>query len=216
MKATTTAFLLLHALSLVNAFVTEVPSSCSRKAAEPAVVLPRLWAASSTFSVSASELEKDLSQTERTIVGVVRQCGPSVAFVTSVWPSRPDGLRPPEPKKENELPRGQSLGSGSGFVVDSRGYLVTNYHVIERAYQIEDTVMMMNKTLDRLGLSPFLRLQDARPLPQVFVRINSSTKYLPCEIVDVEPDLDVAVLRILNMTGEDLKPMQFGSSSKVC
>ncbi len=39
------------------------------------------------------------------------------------------------------LPQGVSLGSGSGFVVDSDGYIITNYHVIQRAYETNEAMM---------------------------------------------------------------------------
>jgi S1-C subfamily serine protease len=53
-------------------------------------------------------------------------------------------------------------------------------------------------------------------LPEVFVRINSATKYQKCRIVDVEPDLDLAVLKIDTAdgkTGDEDIVVSFGSSS---
>jgi hypothetical protein len=32
---------------------------------------------------------------------------------------------------------GRTLGSGTAFVVDARGYLITNYHEIESAYRLQ-------------------------------------------------------------------------------
>jgi S1-C subfamily serine protease len=197
------------------------------------------------ISVPASELEKDLSPDERTVVGVVRKNGPSVAFVTSVWP------RPERPRRgrrsgrsrekatgakqqpENSLPPGQSLGSGSGFVVDSSGYLVTNYHVIERAHSIQQTAAMYEGFLDHLaknittwtgapfknvnatlqnwiGLHTGAATENQRPLPAVYVRVDSATNYQLCRIVDVLPASDVAVLKIIDNNGSD---SDSGSSS---
>ena len=50
------------------------------------------------------------------------------------------------------------------------------------------------------------------PLPNVFVRINSASQYQLCRIVDVKPDFDVAVLKIVNNT-EQWPTIDFGSSS---
>ena len=50
-----------------------------------------------------------------------------------------------------KLPQGTLLGSGSGFVVDADGYIVTNYHVIQRAYETNQMVINYEQFLDNLG-----------------------------------------------------------------
>ena len=124
------------------------------------------------FAVPASKLDQDLSPDERTVVNVVRNYSPAVGFVTSVLPlprdndnaddnernnnnnnrrqQRPRRRRQSTPNNNttNTLPRGQSLGSGSCFVVDSTGYLVTNYHVIETAYEIQASEQARQELLD--------------------------------------------------------------------
>ena len=195
-----------------------------------------------SFSVPASELEKDLTPAERSITAVVRKCGSSVAFVTSILPEpkfqpryRLRRRRPSMQDQDTNLPPGQSLGSGSGFVV-SPGYLCTNYHVIERAYSINKAAMMFNDTIDQISsnLSMILpqplvdtgkswlfgQVISMQELPRVFVRINSDTKYQPCRVVHVEPDLDLAVLKIedTNSTTElnsNKDSISFGSSSEL-
>jgi S1-C subfamily serine protease len=192
-----------------------------------------------SVSVPVSELEKDLTLAERSITSVVRKCGPSVAFVTSVLPgpgrtSRRSRRFRDRPAKNgnNSLPEGMGLGSGSGFVV-APGYLCTNFHVIERAYTLQGNVKQVKNVIDQLArnatrlfpedlvnvsknnllkkLSPILE-----DLPEVYVRINSATKYQKCRIVDVEPDLDLAVLKIDEDEGMDVKEtVAFGSSSEL-
>ena len=49
----------------------------------------------------------------------------------------------------------------------------------------------------------------------MYVRINSSTKYQLCRVVDVRPDLDVAVLKVELSEGESLTSVPWGSSSKL-
>jgi S1-C subfamily serine protease len=243
----------------VLSFATRLCTSTSFNAARKARCSSR-----SAISVPASELEKDLSAEERTVVGVVRKSGPSVAFVTSVWPrnarQQPRNRRGRNaPEKANKqqadfaLPLGQSLGSGSGFVVDSSGYLVTNYHVIERAFMIQQTAAGYEGFLDHLAQNittwtgaPFKNVNatlqnllglsaggdNQRPLPAVYVRVDSATNYQLCRIVDVKPESDVAVLKIVDRNGvsdfakkEELEtktttnsiplstPFEFGSSS---
>jgi S1-C subfamily serine protease len=276
-------FLILMLCSIapprVLSFVTRKPSTSlfekSKTKTSPTTravsdsVARKAISGSNAFSVPAAELEKDLSPDERTVVQVVRKNGPSVAFVTSIWPgsgrgsgSGPKRQRRGSPRQGKEkssttrtrqqdfrLPQGQSLGSGSGFVVDSAGYLVTNYHVIERAYQIQQAAAGCERFLDQLAQNittwtGILSTGDAvhatlqrcmglsargdQPLPAVYVRVNSATNYQLCDIVDVKPELDVAVLKIVkrqdaaaasNKEGKEFNPLsapfEFGSSSNL-
>lgn len=185
----------------------------------------------SVFKVPATELESRLSDGERRNVQVARQAGPSVAFVTSIWP-RSNNTRATTGvvATKTNLPPGQGLGSGSAFVVDSDGYLVTNYHVIERAYQLQaaerafqsissQIVGNISKAtgfdvVDFLG-GAIEKYFDVRPAPKVFVRLDSETQYLECKIVQVKPELDLAVLQVDTSSNETVafEAMTFGSSS---
>lgn len=190
----------------------------------------------SAFKVSAAELEKRLSDGERRNVGVARQAGPSVAFVTSIWPRsnntkaniNNNGVVSTATK--TNLPPGQGLGSGSAFVVDADGYLVTNYHVIERAHQLQGAEKMFQSVSSQIAgniskmtgfdvmdaLGDFVRF-SVRPPPKVFVRLDSETQYLECRIVQVKPELDLAVLQVESLANETMsfQPMTFGSSSEL-
>ena len=173
------------------------------------------------FKVAAEELEKDLSLEEKTTVRVVREAGPQVAFVTSVWPmpssrqvTRRNRQRPTA--NNNNLPQGQPLGSGSAFVVDARGYLVTNFHVVERAYQIQQSTSMFQELQQNYSFP--LSLFQAPETAHVYVRMKSEKQYQKARIVNVQPDLDVAVLQLVNRTtattsSGNNKPLSFGSSS---
>jgi len=166
----------------------------------------------SSFAISTEELEKNLTASEKSVTGVVRKAGPSVAFVTSVWPQGRRRRRRTAAEPKNGLPSGRSLGTGSGFVVEADGYVVTNYHVIERAYQLQ-----MMQTQSQESVDDFLgnmTCQSSRDwmgallnstsstmqpaTPKVYCRINSASQYQPCRIVNVQPDLDVAVLKMID------------------
>ena len=108
-------------------------------------------------------------------------------------------------------------------MVERDGYLVTNYHVIERAYQMQQAVTMYERNrqtfidnttrilssipsvLDSDTTKKFINTTLSKSItnptsfrvPQVYLRINSATQYQPCRIVNVEPDLDIAVLKML-------------------
>lgn len=212
---------------------------------------------SSAFAVGTSELDDDLSEEEKTIINVYRAVGPSVAFVASfrnrqVAPAgsgssnadrrgrrrRSTDQQRSQKDQKNIKPDGTSLGSGSGFVVSEDGYVVSNYHVIERAYQLSTAVGKYNSQIDQLvgnvtasfgAGNPLvsalenrtkraLKVEerpDDKPRASVYVRINSSTRYQLCRIVDVRPDLDVAVLKVELSEGESLTAVPWGSSSRL-
>jgi S1-C subfamily serine protease len=201
-------------LSGVSAFVIQQANRISATTRLQAIVVP------------LSKIEENLTAVERSITSVVRNCGPSVAFVTSVWPVM-SRRRTPAKSSDSNVPQGRGLGSGSGFVVDSNGYIVTNFHVIEACYQLvqsrnqsmqvmEDLVGNVTQTCTVLGdlASASLKRMPSIPIPHIYVTINSSAKYQLCRIVNVRPDLDLAVLKIVNNT-EPLPTVSFGSSGSL-
>jgi len=137
-------------------------------------------------AVRASELDDSLGLTpeERAVVNVHRVCSKSVVYVTSVLKPMMGrrrgiggersrrGRRVRERRKETDdeerqeqrrklLPRGTALGSGSGFVVDSGGYIVTNYHVIQRAYEANQAVIRYDTFWDGLARNTTKRIKDS-------------------------------------------------------
>lgn len=73
-------------------------------------------------------------------------------------------------------------GSGSGFVIDKQGHIVTNYHVVQDASEI--VVNFLDGTITR------------------------------AEIVGIDPDSDLAVIRV-NVPEERLLPVTFGDSNQL-
>jgi len=124
-------------------------------------------------TVKATELDDSLglSPEEKTVVNIHRVCSPSVVYVTSVLSSTSPvstrtrrGRKKAESnnsqKQENKLPNGMSLGSGSGFVIDSDGYIVTNYHVVQRAYESNQAVLQYEKFWDDLAKNTTKSIKD--------------------------------------------------------
>lgn len=132
-------------------------------------------------TVKASELDDSLglSPEEKTVVNIHRVCSPSVVYVTSVLSSSSSPVssarrRTPsrrknntekrndsqKNKKKNQLPNGMSLGSGSGFVIDAEGYIVTNYHVVQRAYESNQAVLQYEKFWDDLAKNTTKNIKD--------------------------------------------------------
>lgn len=114
--------------------------------------------------------------------------------------------------------------------------------MIERAYQIQKMESQLQSVWDQLvgnftDLTNFnatgflqghawfflpepLRQAIRRPAPTVYIRLDSSTQYRKCRIVNVQPDLDLAVLQIEPQMADDgeeeiFPAMDFGSSSNL-
>ena len=75
-----------------------------------------------------------------------------------------------------------SEGEGSGTVIDRRGHILTNFHVVDGAREIQIT-LYNGRTFD-------------------------------AEIVGLDPDTDVAVLKI-DAPAESLHPVSFGNSARL-
>ncbi len=73
----------------------------------------------------------DLAGDEKTTIELFRKASPSVVYITSITVRR-DWLS----LRALEMPR----GTGSGFLWDDSGYVVTNYHVIQNAQAAEVTL----------------------------------------------------------------------------
>jgi S1-C subfamily serine protease len=107
--------LLLLGLAFYLLFHTLNPDPRYDRRAEPRPVVPR----------------GDLAADEQNTIEVFRQASPSVVYITSIGVQR--GLFS---LNVYEIPQ----GTGSGFIWDKEGRIVTNYHVISDANRIEVTL----------------------------------------------------------------------------
>jgi len=86
----------------------------------------------------------------------------------------------------------EERGSGSGFLVDSRGYIVTNAHVVAGAHQV------------RVQLS-----SPPPPPPGEASILRPRGKLLEAEVVGLDQETDVAVLKV---PGSGYPALSFGNS----
>jgi S1-C subfamily serine protease len=71
-----------------------------------------------------------------TVAEIYRRTAPGVVRVTPVASiTSADPFDPFAPPREGERP----LGTGSGFVIDTQGHILTNYHVVEGAEEVHVT-----------------------------------------------------------------------------
>jgi S1-C subfamily serine protease len=113
----------------------------------------------------------DLAQDEKSTIELFKLASPSVVYITSITVQR-DFFS----FRAMEIPR----GTGSGFIWDDNGYIVTNFHVIQDSQAAEVTLA------------------------------DSST--WKAKLVGVEPDKDIAVLKI-ETPRNLLHPITVGTSS---
>jgi S1-C subfamily serine protease len=131
----------------------------------------------------------DLATFEKTTIDLFQKTSPSVVYITNV------GLRR-DPWRLNVMETPQ--GTGSGFVWDRNGHIVTNYHVIQGAHAVEVTLADRSRwRADIVGVEPDKEL--------AVLRIKAPTEKLPPIAIGTSQDLQVgqAVFAIGNPFGLD-------------
>lgn len=128
------------------------------------------WIWSRSTEPRAIQPRGDLADDEKSTIEIFRQASPSVVYITSIAVRRDLNLN------LMQIPE----GTGSGFVWDDRGHIVTNYHVIESANS-------------------------------AVVTLNDGSS-LRARLVGVEPDKDIAVLKV-DASSSSFPPIPVGTSS---
>ncbi len=85
---------------------------------------------------SAPVANTESSNASDTVNQIYRNDGPGVAFIESTEPAE-ESSAPLSPFGEEEESRGGGIATGSGFLIDDEGHIVTNNHVVEGATKVE-------------------------------------------------------------------------------
>jgi len=93
---------------------------------------------------TAIPLPADASPAEKVASDVYRKVSPSVVYIQVQQSGSSSGVTPRSqipgiPGFPNQPPSGVQVASGSGFVLDKEGHIVTNYHVVDGATSVEVT-----------------------------------------------------------------------------
>uniref|UniRef100_A0A1J3HAG2 Protease Do-like 5, chloroplastic n=1 Tax=Noccaea caerulescens TaxID=107243 RepID=A0A1J3HAG2_NOCCA len=133
------------------------------------------------------EKEDELEEEEDRNVNLFQKTSPSVVFIKDIELPKTSSDEFTLTDEENA----KVEGTGSGFVWDKLGHIVTNYHVISKL------------ATDQSGLQRCkVSLVDA--MGTRFSKVG--------EIVGLDPDNDLAVLKI-ETDGRELKPVVLGTST---
>ena len=183
------------------------------------------FTASTPLTAKASETVKNLTEDERNVVNLFRMRGPSVACVSSYSVpvvTQSTRRKAPTNDRRSPPPGSTSLGSGSAFSISRDGYLMTNYHVVQRAFQMQESQRVYGEFITNITSSqPLLNLfkfnnqtsTSFRSSSQVYLKLSSGKDLLPARIVGVKPELDVAILH-LDETPDKCPPaLPYGTSS---
>lgn len=188
---------------------------------------------SSTSTMAQYDEEDWMTQVERRRIDIFEKAAPSVVFIDTYVESR-DAFS----TNVMEVP----IGTGSGFVWDEKGHIVTNYHVVRNAKSAQIAILSrkfddddesnINKDFDeegneivkktpsskqqRVAASPTTPLSQA-PIRSTSMRndagvTNYSRKVYKAKVVGVDPGKDIAVLKI-DAPIFDLFPIDVGTST---
>ncbi|XP_021294164.1 protease Do-like 5, chloroplastic [Herrania umbratica] len=145
---------------------------------------------SSVYSAMAfQQQEEELDEEEDRIVRLFQETSPSVVFIEDLeLATIPKSSSHDVTLAEDEDAKVE--GTGSGFIWDKFGHIVTNYHVVDKL------------ATDQSGLQRCkVFLVDAR----------GTSFYKEGKIVGIDPAYDLAVLKV-DVEGYELKPVILGTS----
>lgn len=147
-------------------------------------ILLALWLPSMAMGVEIkSDMEagfKLLEQFQNSFINIAEQVKPTVVNI-SPSTGAPHAARPDMPPRESPRERPEAPpGSGSGVIIDKKGFIVTNNHVVGDADMVE--VRLSDKTKFQgkvIGKDPdtdlaLVKIEAGRDLP--FVTLGDSTK----------------------------------------
>jgi S1-C subfamily serine protease len=129
------------------------------------------------FSASEEEANNSLSSEEKSTILLFEKAAPSVVFITTLARQRNYFST-----NITEVPR----GTGSGFVWDKSGHIITNYHVIQTVAEKGDKATVT----------------------------FSDRSTWDAELVGIAPEKDLAVLKI-SASAESLRPIPIGNSERL-
>ena len=117
------------------------------------------------------------------------------------------------------------MGSGSGFVWDKQGHIVTNFHVVRNSQSAQVAILTRGTTAStptQTVADPNMKQAAVNPLTTASPLSNSKGSAIAnfkrsvykARVVGVDPGKDIAVLKV-DAPMSDLNPISLGSSGAV-
>jgi len=167
-----------------------------------------LLSSPSSASSSASALCADSEEESR--IAIFERVAPSVVYIDT-FKQKQDVFS----TDVMEIP----IGSGSGFIWDNEGHIVTNFHVIEQAKSAQIAILTPNN-----GIKSSSTIEPAyTSVRPGALGSNGSTTFkdftrtvYKAKVVGVDPTKDIAVLKVDNEDSpmkQQLRPIQLGTST---
>jgi S1-C subfamily serine protease len=171
----------------------------------------RLFAASGGLlaaSLLSIQPVSAMDQAESKRIAIFERTSPSVVFLDT-YTERRDTFSP----NVMEVP----LGSGSGFIWDDKGHIVTNYHLVRNSQTAQ--VAILTSAKDRKGLPaasvPTVQPYSTSMRPTSVVSVGTGGNYMrsfyKATVVGVDPTKDIAVLKV-EAPRSLLRPIAVGTS----
>jgi len=157
---------------------------------------------STTTLISRNPSARRLTTDEESRIEIFERVAPSVVYIDTFSERRVNEFS----TNTLEVP----IGSGSGFVWDREGHIVTNFHVVQQAKTAQVTVLTPG------GDKPSVRPAYTSARPGTILPDFVKTVY-KAVVVGADPAKDIAVLKLVDIesAAEDLKPIEVGTSSTI-
>jgi S1-C subfamily serine protease len=166
----------------------------------------KLFTSSVVAALCAALPANAMDDIENKRIGIFERASPSVVFIDT-FTERRDAFS----TNVLEVP----LGSGSGFIWDETGHIVTNYHVVRNAQSAQIAIL----TADSGGGPSALQPVNNAVLPYTSMKPTSALSksgairsIFKAKVVGVDPGKDIAVLKV-DAPAELLTPLNLGTSA---
>lgn len=178
-----------------------------------------LFTVAAWVSASPPRAAHAMEDSESKRIEIFEKASPSVVFIDT-FTERRDAFT----TNVMEVP----LGSGSGFIWDKMGHIVTNYHVVRNAKSAQIALLTSETGAGSSSSSTFKQSKistafiDPDVVPFTSMRSQTSTNNFPASsrtkqsvfkatVVGVDPGKDIAVLRV-EAPDSLLQPLTLGTS----
>lgn len=175
---------------------------------------PRKYESSSVNTAVNSDTLDELTESEQRRIDVFERAAPSVVYIDTFVEQR-DVFS----TNVMEVP----IGTGSGFVWDDKGHIVTNYHVVRNAQTAQIAVLtkvfpendedksrsFSSVAKRKESINNMTTMTSMRPGDTGVT--NFTRKVYKAKVVGVDPGKDIAVLKI-DAPVYDLYPIDVGTS----